>query len=79
MQFVEEKMLDKLIGKWYNGFQLIVWLHLERCLSGLKSRSWKPVIPQGTVGSNPTFSASCFYLNNLVLRRITQVVKGLPC
>ncbi len=30
----------------------------EWCLSGLKSWSWKPVIPQGTVGSNPTYSAN---------------------
>ena len=29
----------------------------ESCPSGLRSWSWKPVIPKGTVGSNPTFSA----------------------
>ena len=30
--------------------------HMERCPSGLRSWSWKPVILKGTVGSNPTFS-----------------------
>ena len=30
---------------------------MERCPSGLRSWSWKPVIPHGTVGSNPTLSA----------------------
>ena len=31
---------------------------MERCPSGLRSWSWKPVIPEGTVGSNPTLSAN---------------------
>ena len=36
----------------------IIWsIVMERCPSGLRSRSWKPVILQGTVGSNPTLSA----------------------
>ena len=35
--------------------------YMERCPSGLRSRSWKPVIPQGTVGSNPTLSAKNKY------------------
>ena len=30
---------------------------MDRCPSGLRSRSWKPVIRQRTVGSNPTLSA----------------------
>ena len=29
----------------------------ERCPSGLRSWSWKPVMLNGTVGSNPTLSA----------------------
>ena len=33
-------------------------IHMERCPSGLRSWSWKPVIPKGTVGSNPTLSAT---------------------
>ena len=37
----------------------------EGCPSGLRSWSWKPVTPQGAVGSNPTSSAS--------IRRSTQV------
>ena len=34
---------------------------MERCPSGLRSWSWKPVTPQGAVGSNPTLSAIQFY------------------
>ena len=31
--------------------------NVERCPSGLRSWSWKPVTPKGAVGSNPTLSA----------------------
>ena len=34
---------------------------MESCPSGLRSWSWKPVTPQGAVGSNPTLSAIQFY------------------
>ena len=37
---------------WYNSTVM------ERCPSGLRSWSWKPVTPQGAVGSNPTLSAT---------------------
>ena len=37
---------------WYNNTVM------ERCPSGLRSWSWKPVTPQGAVGSNPTLSAT---------------------
>ena len=40
----------------------ILLVTLERCPSGLRSQSWKLVIPQGTVGSNPTLSAMILYL-----------------
>ena len=36
---------------WYNNTVM------ERCPSGLRSWSWKPVMLNGTVGSNPTLSA----------------------
>ena len=40
---------------WYNSTVM------EMCPSGLRSWSWKPVTPQGAVGSNPTLSAIHFY------------------
>ena len=55
---------------------LVLWIHFskdltkswisdninfkERCPSGLRSWSWKPVMSKGTVGSNPTLSAIFF-------------------
>ena len=44
----------------------IIVLYMERCPSGLRSWSWKPVTPQGAVGSNPTLSAttSCYQIGS---------------
>ena len=43
--------LDFWKMKWYH------LAHTERCPSGLRSQSWKLVMGQPTVGSNPTLSA----------------------
>lgn len=58
---------------------------MERCPSGLRSWSWKPVIPKGTVGSNPTFSVCIFEKNRytdlkfrLQLGEVPKWLKGLP-
>ena len=48
-------LLDKVQTLLYN--KKAVWHSLERCPSGLRSWSWKPVMLNGTVGSNPTLSA----------------------
>ena len=58
----------------------------ESCPSGLRSWSWKPVIPKGTVGSNPTLSALMSWLQflnkivfaNLAIWRNTQAAEGAP-
>ena len=44
--------LDFSQMKWYH------LAHTERCPSGLRSQSWKLVMGQPTVGSNPTLSAN---------------------
>ena len=54
--FLYDITLLLIIGPiWYNNTVM------ERCPSGLRSWSWKPVTPQGAVGSNPTLSAIHFY------------------
>ena len=61
---------------WYNSTVM------ERCPSGLRSWSWKPVTPQGAVGSNPTLSATirCYPLGSsffTFLRRIAGMRSSL--
>ena len=53
---------------------------MERCPSGLWSWSWKPVMPQGTGGSNPSLSAKKFNIAPTIHPwRSTQVaVRGSP-
>ena len=46
----------------------------ERCPSGLRSWSWKPVMLNGTVGSNPTLSAI-----NLINGEVLKWLKRIPC
>ena len=48
----------------------------ERCPSGLRSWSWKPVMLNGTVGSNPTLSAK--KENKHYVWRSTQVAQEDP-
>ena len=58
-----EKSVDKRWTLWYNISCTVKENKLtdtERCPSGLWSWSWKPVISQGTEGSNPSFSANFF-------------------
>ena len=42
---------------------------MERCPSGLRSWSWKPVMRQRTVGSNPTLSARIIKASELFARK----------
>ena len=57
---------------WYNNTVM------ERCPSGLRSWSWKPVTPQGAVGSNPTLSATLESPLGLICTPFTgQPVKGV--
>ena len=57
---------------------------MERCPSGLRSWSWKPVTPQGAVGSNPTFSAVStgilieYRLLVSLFGEVPKRLKGLP-
>ena len=63
---------------WYNSTVM------ERCPSGLRSWSWKPVTPQGAVGSNPTFSAVStgilieYRLLVSLFGEVPKRLKGLP-
>ena len=76
---VEKKSLTRL-----HNFVILFKQHLERCPSGLRSRSWKPVTPKGAVGSNPTFSAYvwmfCIYTIEKLFQHgeVPKWLKGLP-
>ena len=55
-RFFESMLLS--ISARMRADKIIEVIDVERCPSGLRSWSWKPVTPQGAVGSNPTFSVS---------------------
>ena len=64
-------------------FGILFKQRLERCPSGLRSRSWKPVTPKGAVGSNPTFSVSSNNSMNWIhfmnsAGEVPKWLKGLP-
>ena len=62
------KMLDKACILWYFSIRVL----LESWPSGLRRRSWKPVFPKGTVGSNPTFSVSVLRRHKLNITRVVR-------
>ena len=53
--------------------------NLERCPSGLRSWSWKPVIRQRTVGSNPTLSAKGKHLQVSASALLAVVLETRRC
>ena len=77
-------------GFWDDNISIVAWdlpckdNAMERCPSGLRSWSWKPVTPQGAVGSNPTFSAVStgilieYRLLVSLFGEVPKRLKGLP-